>query len=149
MLVISNLRCAQHLKSNIIVRPSGEGPNFIVACSIYNLSMKEEEQRSSYQKQMLINRLYKSKNNPSNNKQLPKPDQETNLLFYVLVAPPSKPRRSPSRNSKTPRSCPSSAAADGPHSRRRAPSTPASSLPAEPAEATPSRKSRKVKTSRK
>ena len=34
---------------------------------------------------MLINRLYKSKNNPSNNKQLPKPDQETNLLFYVYL----------------------------------------------------------------
>lgn len=30
---------------------------------------------------MLINRLYKSKTNPSNNKQLPKPE-ETNLLFY-------------------------------------------------------------------
>lgn len=37
--------------------------------------MKEEEQRSNYQKQMLINRLYKSKNNPSNNKQLPKAEQ--------------------------------------------------------------------------
>ncbi len=30
---------------------------------------------------MLINRLYKSKNNPSNNKHLPKAE-ETNLLFY-------------------------------------------------------------------
>lgn len=31
---------------------------------------------------MLISRLYKSKNNPANNKQIPKPEQDTNLLFY-------------------------------------------------------------------
>jgi hypothetical protein len=63
---------------------------------------------------MLINRLYKSKNNPSNNKHLPKAE-ETNLLFYqtkkksfreeetkkvlpLLAAPAEDP--SPARKSK-------------------------------------------------
>ena len=35
--------------------------------------MKEEEQRNNYQKQMLINRLYKTKNTPSANKAPSKP----------------------------------------------------------------------------
>ena len=56
--------------------------------------MKEEEQRSTFQKQMLINRLYKSKN--TNNKQLPKPEQDTNLLFYVRPPTLSKPKSDPS-----------------------------------------------------
>lgn len=43
---------------------------------------------------MLISRLYKSKNNPANNKQIPKPEQDTNLLFYVHEESLSKPKRS-------------------------------------------------------
>lgn len=35
---------------------------------------------------MLINRLYKSKNTANNNKQIARPEQETNLLFYVPLA---------------------------------------------------------------
>ena len=35
------------------------------------------------QKQLLINRLYKSKNNPSANKNITKPE-DTKLLFYVI-----------------------------------------------------------------
>ena len=66
--------------------------------------MKEEEQRSNYQKQMLINRLYKSKNNPSNNKQLPKPEMETNLLFYVFNSLRSKPKRNRLENNN-PKKC--------------------------------------------
>ena len=82
---------------------------------IYNLpinskGMKEEDQKtpnSNYQKQMLINRLYKSKNNPANNKQLPKPEQETNLLFYVILQRYSKPKRNPSKKKNQRRNCPS------------------------------------------
>ena len=55
---------------------------------------------------MLINRLYKSKNNPSNNKQLPKPDQETNLLFYVsLYIYTSKLRKNHLKRRKTKKYC--------------------------------------------
>ena len=62
--------------------------------------MKEDEQRSSFQKQMLINRLYKTKNN--NNKQLPKPEQDTNLLFYVpsLILSKQKSALSAKKNPK-------------------------------------------------
>jgi len=45
--------------------------------------MKEDELKNNQQKQLLINRLYKSKNNPSANKNITKPE-DTKLLFYVL-----------------------------------------------------------------
>jgi hypothetical protein len=45
--------------------------------------MKEEEQKNQFQKQVLINRLYKSKNTSNANKPLPKQDDDTKLLFYV------------------------------------------------------------------
>ena len=44
--------------------------------------MKEDELKSMQQKQLLINRLYKSKNNPTANKTITKPE-DTKLLFYV------------------------------------------------------------------
>lgn len=46
--------------------------------------MKEDELKSMQQKQLLINRLYKSKNNPTANKTITKPE-DTKLLFYVLL----------------------------------------------------------------
>lgn len=54
---------------------------------------------------MLINRLYKSKNNPSNNKQLPKPEMETNLLFYVSPYLHSKPKRNHLKNNNQKKCC--------------------------------------------
>jgi hypothetical protein len=36
--------------------------------------MKEEEQKNQLQKQILISRLYKTKNTSNTNKPLPKPD---------------------------------------------------------------------------
>lgn len=45
--------------------------------------MKEEEQKSAQQKQMLINRLYKSKNTQNVVKPQSKGDDDTKLLFYV------------------------------------------------------------------
>lgn len=47
--------------------------------------MKEDEQRSSQQKQLLINRLYKSKNTQNIGKVLPKNEDDTKLLFYVTL----------------------------------------------------------------
>jgi hypothetical protein len=44
---------------------------------------KEEEQRINQQKQMLINRLYKTKNTAIVGKPLVKNDEDTKLLFYV------------------------------------------------------------------
>jgi len=48
--------------------------------------MKEDDNRNNQQKQMLINRLYKSKSkNPQNvGKALSKNEDDTKLLFYVL-----------------------------------------------------------------
>lgn len=45
--------------------------------------MKQDQLKNIQQKQLLINRLYKSKNNPSANKTITKPE-DTKLLFYVL-----------------------------------------------------------------
>lgn len=45
--------------------------------------MKEDEQKNMHQKQMLINRLYKSKNTQNISKPAPKSDDDTKLLFYV------------------------------------------------------------------
>lgn len=46
--------------------------------------MKEEEQKSMHQKQMLINRLYKTKNTQNVVKPPPpKNEEDTKLLFYV------------------------------------------------------------------
>lgn len=47
--------------------------------------MKEDELKSNQQKQMLINRLYKTKNSANTNKPLPKNDDDTKLLFYVRI----------------------------------------------------------------
>lgn len=47
--------------------------------------MKEDELKSNQQKQMLINRLYKTKNTANVNKPLPKNDDDTKLLFYVRI----------------------------------------------------------------
>jgi hypothetical protein len=63
---------------------------------------------------MLINRLYKSKNTPANNKQLPKPEQDTNLLFYVIPFSLSKPKKNPSEKNNPRKYFLSSAAPDGP-----------------------------------
>ncbi len=61
------------------------------------------------QKQLLINRLYKSKNNPATNKTVTKPE-DTKLLFYVLSFLYSKLKRSPLRKKNSPSpSSPSSA----------------------------------------
>ena len=123
---------------------------FILLMAIlYNLPvrMKEDEQRNNYQKQMLISRLYKSKNNPSNNKQLPKPE-ETNLLFYVPFNSLSKPRRSPSGKRKPKKYYPCLPAPRGPPLPRIShQSIPACCLPGGPVAAVPSptRKSNRVK----
>lgn len=45
--------------------------------------MKQEEVKSNQQKQMLINRLYKTKNTSNINKPITKGDDDTKLLFYV------------------------------------------------------------------
>lgn len=50
----------------------------------YNF-MKEDELKSNQQKQMLINRLYKTKNSANVSKPLPKNDDDTKLLFYVRI----------------------------------------------------------------
>ena len=47
--------------------------------------MKEEDQRSNLQKQMLINRLYKTKNATNISKGVPKNEDDTKLLFYVTL----------------------------------------------------------------
>ena len=46
--------------------------------------MKDDYLKNMQQKQLLINRLYKSKNNPSANKNITKPE-DTKLLFYVII----------------------------------------------------------------
>jgi hypothetical protein len=45
--------------------------------------MKEDDPKNINQKQMLLNRLYKSNNNPSANKNITKPE-DAKLLFYVI-----------------------------------------------------------------
>ncbi len=47
--------------------------------------MKDEEQKNNMQKQMLINRLYKTKNNAVGAKPPAKNEDDTKLLFYVLL----------------------------------------------------------------
>lgn len=63
--------------------------------------MKDEEQKNNLQKQMLINRLYKTKNNPVGVKPPSKNEDDTKLLFYVCLFLVSKPARNPSARRKT------------------------------------------------
>lgn len=47
--------------------------------------MKEDELKNNQQKQLLINRLYKTKNSANVNKPMPKNEDDTKLLFYVQI----------------------------------------------------------------
>lgn len=65
--------------------------------------MKEDELKNIQQKQLLINRLYKSKNNPSVNRGIVKPE-DTKLLFYVNCHLSQQTRKKSFKEEEAPRS---------------------------------------------